>query len=100
MNYNELSSVFHNFIKTEKEANIRIWVGPDGIYHDSNYPTDNDELVCYCGISYSPDRGEWIVTPWLFMSDCPATFQTASSTLKMSYFWVNWMGVSLWHWVW
>ena len=90
MDYNETLNVFLKNTEKEMDVNIRIWVGLDGIYQDNDYP-DDDSLVCYCGLSYSTDTGNWIVTPWLYFEDCAAVFKTPTSARKMALFWLNWM---------
>jgi hypothetical protein len=91
MNYDEALDIFLKYTETEMDCSIKIWVGVDGIFHDSEYPYGNDVLVCYCGISYSTDTGDWIVTPWLYTTDCAAVFKTYTSARKMALFWMNWM---------
>jgi len=91
MNYNEAANAFLKITGMETECEKTIWIGPDGIFNDSNCHDLNDESICYCTVSYSMDINAWIVTPWLYTMDCAATFKTASSARKMAYFWLNWM---------
>ena len=91
MNYDEALDFLLKNTENEKNCNVRIWVGLDGIFHIADYLDNNDNLVCYCGISYSTDTGDCIVTPWSYMEDCPAIFKKSTSTRKMSLFWMNWI---------
>ena len=94
MKYREVLKAFSKITEEEKGYDKLIWVGLDGIFHDTDYPDDEGELgelICYCGVSHSMDRDDWIVTPWLYTTDCAAVFKKASSAQQMAYFWLNWM---------
>jgi len=91
MNYVDAQNALLKSTETKTDVDIRIWVGLDGIYHDSDYPEDNDALVCYCGVSYSADTDDWIVVAWLYSEDCAAILKTPESARKMALFWLNWM---------
>lgn len=90
MNYDDVFNKFSEIIEIEKEYEKRFWIGLDGIFHDT-WVDLNKELICYCGVSHSKDRGEWTVNPWLYTADCAATFKTSSSVRQMAYFWLTWM---------
>ena len=92
MNHDEVTDIISKIKYVEKDYEIFFWVGLDGIFHDTENPNPKDELICCCGISYSTETGDWIVTPWLYNMDSPGVFKTAESACKMSFFWLNWMG--------
>ena len=91
MDYKEVMDLFDKNIEKGINCDVRIWVGLDGIFKDTDYPDDNDELICCCSISCSGDTGSWIVTPWLYNEDCGAIFEKSSSARTMALFWMNWM---------
>jgi hypothetical protein len=84
---------FVKALETPEKIEIGFWVGQDGIFHDNwdNYPKGDDALTCTCGVSYNANDNTWIVTPWLYYSDCPAIFNTLESARQMFFFWLNWM---------
>ena len=91
MNYNDVSSRISNIINIKEDYDEFFWIGPDGIFHDTENPNPRDELVCCCGVSYSTETGDWIVTPWLYNMDIPGVFKSAHNARAMAFFWLNWM---------
>jgi hypothetical protein len=96
MNLNSVLDIFFNATQANKECNIQIWVGPNGIFHKGNdFPNDdcpNEEEINCCGLSYSNESNEWIVTPWLYNADCAVVLKKAMNARQMAYFWLDWMG--------
>jgi len=91
MNHNEVSSIISKIIAIKEDYDVFFWIGTDGIFHNTENPNPKDELVCCCGISYSTDTGDWIVTPWLYNMDLPAIFKFAENARTYAFFWLNWM---------
>ena len=91
MDHREITDVISKIINVDTDYEVFFWVGTDGIFHNTENPNPRDELICCCGISYSTETGDWIVTPWLYNMDVPAIFKTAQSARQMAFFWLNWM---------
>ena len=91
MNYDEVTSIISNIINIKEDYEVFFWVGTDGIFHNSENPNPKDELICCCGISYSTETGDWIVTPWLYNMDIPGVYKSAHNARAMAFFWLNWM---------
>ena len=92
MTHNEITKIISNIINIKDDYETGFWIGTDGIFHGDEPMRNVNELTCHCGISYSTDTGDWIVTPWLYTMDCPAVFKTARSAREMMFFWLNWIG--------
>ena len=91
MNHDEVSTIISKITAIEEDYDIFFWIGTDGIFHNTPNPNPDDELVCCCGISYSTDTGDWIVTPWIYNMDLPAIFKSAENARVYAFFWLNWI---------
>ena len=91
MTYDEVTEIISNIINVVKEYEEFFWVGTDGIFHNTENPNRQDELICCCGIGYYEESGNWIVTPWLYNMDCPAGFKSAHNARAYAFFWLNWI---------
>jgi len=92
MNHNEVTSIISNIINIKEDYEVFFWIGTDGIFHNTENPNPRDELICCCGISYSTETGDWIVTPWLYNMDIPGIYKSAHNARAMAFFWLNWVG--------
>jgi len=91
MNHDEVTSIISNIINIKEDYEVFFWIGTDGIFHNTENPNPRDELICCCGISYSTETGDWIVTPWLYNMDIPGVYKSAHNARAMAFFWLNWM---------
>ena len=92
MNHDEVTGIISNIINIKDDYEEFIWIGTDGIFHNTENSNPDDELICCCGISYSTETSEWIVCPWIYNSDIPGVYKSADNARAMAFFWLNWIG--------
>jgi len=91
LNHDEVTQLINNVFYLNEDQKCFLWIGTDGIFHNTENPNPKDERICCCDIYYSNESGVWYVIPWLYNIDVSGVFKTENNARAFAFFWLNWM---------